>query len=85
MPQFSTKHRVRHAATEMFDLVADVAAHPAVERRHAARFEQGGTGYCSGDATQDNDGTRYELPRVALDQREGATGDGRPLRLLTHG
>ena len=24
MPQFSTTHRVRHAAAEMFDLVADV-------------------------------------------------------------
>jgi coenzyme Q-binding protein COQ10 len=28
MPQFSTKRRVRHAAAEMFDLVADVERYP---------------------------------------------------------
>ena len=28
MPHFSTKRRVRHAATEMFDLVADVERYP---------------------------------------------------------
>ncbi len=28
MPKFSTKRRVRHAATEMFDLVADVEHYP---------------------------------------------------------
>jgi coenzyme Q-binding protein COQ10 len=28
MPQFSTKRRVRHAATKMFDLVADVERYP---------------------------------------------------------
>ena len=28
MPQFSTKHAVRHAAAEMFDLVADVESYP---------------------------------------------------------
>lgn len=28
MPQFSTKRRVRHSATEMFDLVADVEHYP---------------------------------------------------------
>jgi coenzyme Q-binding protein COQ10 len=28
MPQFSTKRSVRHAATEMFDLVADVERYP---------------------------------------------------------
>ena len=28
MPQFSTKRRVRHAATHMFDLVADVEKYP---------------------------------------------------------
>jgi coenzyme Q-binding protein COQ10 len=28
MPQFSTKHRVSHAAAEMFDLVADVESYP---------------------------------------------------------
>ncbi|HUL90211.1 MAG TPA: type II toxin-antitoxin system RatA family toxin [Pseudolabrys sp.] len=28
MPQFSTKRQVRHAATEMFDLVADVERYP---------------------------------------------------------
>jgi coenzyme Q-binding protein COQ10 len=28
MPQFSTAHRVRHAAAEMFDLVADVERYP---------------------------------------------------------
>jgi coenzyme Q-binding protein COQ10 len=28
MPQFSTKHRVRHAASDMFDLVADVEHYP---------------------------------------------------------
>jgi coenzyme Q-binding protein COQ10 len=28
MPQFSTKHAVQHAATEMFDLVADVERYP---------------------------------------------------------
>lgn len=28
MPQFSTKRRVRHSATEMFDLVADGASYP---------------------------------------------------------
>jgi coenzyme Q-binding protein COQ10 len=28
MPQFTTKRRVRHAAAEMFDLVADVEHYP---------------------------------------------------------
>ena len=28
MPQFATKRRVRHAATDMFDLVADVDKYP---------------------------------------------------------
>jgi coenzyme Q-binding protein COQ10 len=28
MPQFSTKRRVRHTATDMFDLVADVEKYP---------------------------------------------------------
>ena len=28
MPQFSTKHRARHAAADMFDLVADVERYP---------------------------------------------------------
>src|ERR1700675_3219594 len=28
MPQFSTKRRVRHSASEMFDLVADVEHYP---------------------------------------------------------
>jgi coenzyme Q-binding protein COQ10 len=28
MPQFSTKRRVRHAASDMFDLVADVEQYP---------------------------------------------------------
>jgi coenzyme Q-binding protein COQ10 len=28
MPQFSTTHRVRHAAADMFDLVADVESYP---------------------------------------------------------
>jgi coenzyme Q-binding protein COQ10 len=28
MPEYSTKRRVRHAATEMFDLVADVERYP---------------------------------------------------------
>jgi coenzyme Q-binding protein COQ10 len=28
MPEFSTKHRVRHAATDMFDLVADIKKYP---------------------------------------------------------
>ena len=28
MPQYSTKRRVRHAASEMFDLVADVERYP---------------------------------------------------------
>jgi coenzyme Q-binding protein COQ10 len=28
MPQFSTKHRVRHSAADMFDLVADVEHYP---------------------------------------------------------
>jgi coenzyme Q-binding protein COQ10 len=28
MPQFSTKHRARHAASDMFDLVADVERYP---------------------------------------------------------
>ena len=28
MPQFSTTRRVRHAASEMFDLVADVERYP---------------------------------------------------------
>ncbi len=28
MPQFSTKRRVRHGATDMFDLVADVEKYP---------------------------------------------------------
>ena len=28
MPQFSTRHRVRHAASDMLDLVADVERYP---------------------------------------------------------
>jgi coenzyme Q-binding protein COQ10 len=28
MPQFSTKHRVQHSASDMFDLVADVDRYP---------------------------------------------------------
>ncbi len=28
MPQFTTTHRVRHSATDMFDLVANVEAYP---------------------------------------------------------
>jgi coenzyme Q-binding protein COQ10 len=28
MPQFSTKHRVQHSASDMFDLVADVERYP---------------------------------------------------------
>ena len=28
MPQFSTKRRVRHSASDMFDLVADVERYP---------------------------------------------------------
>lgn len=28
MPEFTTAHRVRHSATDMFDLVADVEAYP---------------------------------------------------------
>jgi len=28
MPQFSTKHRVQHSASDMFDLVADVEKYP---------------------------------------------------------
>ena len=28
MPQFSTKRRVRHAASDMFDLVADITKYP---------------------------------------------------------
>jgi coenzyme Q-binding protein COQ10 len=28
MPQFATKHQVRHAAADMFDLVADVERYP---------------------------------------------------------
>ena len=28
MPQFSTRHRVRHAGADMFDLVADVERYP---------------------------------------------------------
>ena len=28
MPQFSTRRRVRHSATEMFDLVADMESYP---------------------------------------------------------
>ena len=28
MPQFSTNHRVHHAATDMFALVADVERYP---------------------------------------------------------
>jgi len=30
MPQFSTKHHVRHAAADMFDLVADVERYPQI-------------------------------------------------------
>ncbi len=28
MPQFSTKRRVKHSASDMFDLVADVESYP---------------------------------------------------------
>ena len=28
MPQFSTTHRVRHSAADMFDLIADVERYP---------------------------------------------------------
>ena len=30
MPQFTTTRRVRHSATDMFDLVADVEAYPRI-------------------------------------------------------
>jgi len=29
MPQFTTKRRVRHSASDMFDLVADMEKYPA--------------------------------------------------------
>ena len=32
MPTFSTKRRVRHSASEMFDLVADVEQYPRLRR-----------------------------------------------------
>ena len=28
MPQFSTRHRVKHSAADMFDLVADIERYP---------------------------------------------------------
>lgn len=48
MPQFSTKRRVRHAAAEMFDLVADVDRYPefvplcrALEAKSRTKKEDG--------------------------------------------
>ena len=41
MPQFTNKRRVRHAAADMFDLVADVGRYPEfLPWCHAARVRQ---------------------------------------------
>jgi len=49
MPQFSNKRRVRHSASQMFDLVADVERYPQfVPLCHALRVRQ---------RTQNPDGT----------------------------
>jgi len=48
MPQFSTKRRVRHSASEMFDLVADVERYPQFvplcQSLHVRRRESAGEG-----------------------------------------
>jgi len=48
MPQFRTKRRVRHAAAEMFDLVADMERYPEFvplcQSMHVQRRTQGGEG-----------------------------------------
>ncbi|MGA9562928.1 MAG: type II toxin-antitoxin system RatA family toxin [Pseudolabrys sp.] len=69
MPQFSTKHRVRHAATEMFDLVADVEKYPQFVPLCSAlavksRTEKNGTSILVADMT-----VAYKIVRETFTSR----------------
>jgi coenzyme Q-binding protein COQ10 len=80
MPQFSTKHRVRHAATEMFDLVADVEKYPQFVPLCSAlavksRTEKNGTTILVADMT-----VAYKIVRETFTSR--VTLDRSGLKIL---
>jgi coenzyme Q-binding protein COQ10 len=80
MPQFSTKHRVRHAATEMFDLVADVEKYPQFVPLCSAlavksRTEKNGTTILVADMT-----VAYKIVRETFTSR--VTLDRSDLKIL---
>ena len=80
MPQFSTKHRVRHAATEMFDLVADVEKYPQFVPLCSAlavksRTEKNGTTILVADMT-----VAYKIVRETFTSR--VTLDRSNLKIL---
>ncbi|MFZ0620376.1 MAG: type II toxin-antitoxin system RatA family toxin [Pseudolabrys sp.] len=69
MPQFSTKHRVRHAATKMFELVADVEKYPQFVPLCSAlavksRTEKNGTSILVADMT-----AAYKIVRETFTSR----------------
>lgn len=69
MPQFSTKHRVRHAATNMFELVADVEKYPQFVPLCSAlavksRTEKNGTSILVADMT-----VAYKIVRETFTSR----------------
>jgi coenzyme Q-binding protein COQ10 len=69
MPQFSTKHRVRHAATKMFELVADVEKYPQFVPLCSAlavksRTEKNGTSILVADMT-----VAYKIVRETFTSR----------------
>ncbi|MFY9600570.1 MAG: type II toxin-antitoxin system RatA family toxin [Pseudolabrys sp.] len=80
MPQFSTKHRVRHAATKMFDLVADVEKYPQFVPLCSAlavksRTEKNGTSILVADMT-----VAYKIVRETFTSR--VTLDRSGLKIL---
>jgi len=70
MPEFSTKRRVRHSASEMFDLVADVERYPEFVplcqslKVHKRSAENGGTEVIVADMT-----IAYKLIRETFSSR----------------
>lgn len=80
MPQFSTKHRVRHAATKMFELVADVEKYPQFVPLCSAlavksRTEKNGTTILVADMT-----VAYKIVRETFTSR--VTLDRSNLKIL---
>jgi coenzyme Q-binding protein COQ10 len=81
MPQFSTKRRVRHAATDMFALVADVDKYPqfvplCASMKVKSRAEKGeGVTVMVAEMT-----VAYKIVRETFTSR--ATLDSRNLRIL---